>query len=281
MQKRSKFEILDNPIDLPADLPFLRGRIFQQSDRPIHYLHRHNQVEMGLCLGGEGIFIVENKVMPFREGNVLFIPRMVPHLAQSSPGTESRWIWFYADFQQLILPHFPDYDLAFLNRLHGENFTNIIGGEHPEILDIVQRLRLAAPRREETVALTVLLCLALKDAFSTAIASGNYPASDEYLRIQPAIQHLNATYREECSLAVSARLCGMSPVHFRRIFREAMGCSPTEYREKLRLTMAKTDLSSRKYSIAEVALRCGYQSLSSFNRQFKKMTGTTPSGYNN
>ena len=93
--------------------------------REIDYLHRHDCLELGLCLEGEGVFVVEGKIMNFRRGDYSVIDPTEAHLATSAAGTTSHWVWYYLDFERILLPHFPDLDLRFLPALRGAGFRNI------------------------------------------------------------------------------------------------------------------------------------------------------------
>ena len=76
-----------------------------------------------------------------------------------------------------------------------------------------------------------------------------------------------------------ARLCGCSPRHFNRLFRAHFAVSARARQTELRLLKARQLLCSTNEKIIQVALNCGYRSLSLFNSIFKKRFGVTPSGY--
>ena len=68
-----------------------------QTDRPITYLHTHDSAEFGICLEGNGVFMIGGRIFPFRGGDCTFIPAWLPHLAQSAAHTVSRWYWLSLD----------------------------------------------------------------------------------------------------------------------------------------------------------------------------------------
>ncbi|MCX7993416.1 MAG: helix-turn-helix transcriptional regulator [Fimbriimonadales bacterium] len=77
---------------------------------------------------------------------------------------------------------------------------------------------------------------------------------------------------------VSERLC-VSPRQCQRLFRVAMGCSPSEYLTELRLRRAANLLVSTNLSVSEIALEVGYLSLSHFSRVFRERFGKTPRAF--
>lgn len=96
--------------------------------------------------------------------------------------------------------------------------------------------------------------------------------------ILAAINYINANYMEEIDLNYLSHLCYCSKSTLRRYFLEATGQSPYRFIENVRLANAKDMLSNQK-KIFDVAIDRGYQSITSFNRQFKKETGITPREY--
>jgi len=71
-------------------------------DTPVGYLHYHNGLEFGLCRSGQGVFIVADKVRPFRAGDISVIDRSERHYAQSAPGVSSDWTWAQMDVIGLL-----------------------------------------------------------------------------------------------------------------------------------------------------------------------------------
>ena len=88
-------------------------------------------------------------------------------------------------------------------------------------------------------------------------------------------QHLGGTLRE----AAMARQAGMSPSSFARAFRRRHGCSFMHHVARLRVRRACSELSATSQTVAAIAFACGFPSLSSFNRWFRAVTGTTPRAY--
>ena len=71
----------------------------------------------------------------------------------------------------------------------------------------------------------------------------------------------------------------MSKSYFCRIIKEELGCTFTEYVNRLRIERSKVLLRSSGISIAEVACAVGFDDQSYFTRIFKKQTGVAPGKY--
>lgn len=78
---------------------------------------------------------------------------------------------------------------------------------------------------------------------------------------------------------VLARICKISEVYFRRLFKKAFGCSPKQYILSLRISKAKELLSDGLCTVGDAAELCGFASPYHFSRSFKQITGKTPSEY--
>jgi AraC family transcriptional regulator len=84
---------------------------------------------------------------------------------------------------------------------------------------------------------------------------------------------------EEISLADLATIARLSPFHFCRAFKEAVGKPPHRYQMSRRMERAKVLLSDHNLSVSDVAAAVGYSSGSHFSEGFKKVTGQSPGKY--
>ena len=85
----------------------------------------------------------------------------------------------------------------------------------------------------------------------------------------------------DTSLRVSAlaKMCGVSEVYFRAEFKKFYGIPPLEYIKKRRIEIACQLLSTGLYNVTQVAERAGFDSVSYFSAEFRRLTGQTPSQY--
>jgi AraC family transcriptional regulator len=84
---------------------------------------------------------------------------------------------------------------------------------------------------------------------------------------------------EDLSLEQLAEQAGLSKFHFHRLFKSAVGVSPSHYHINLRMDEAKRLLRETKQSIVAIALDLGYSNPSHFAQLFRRETGFTPSDY--
>ncbi len=64
-----------------------------------------------------------------------------------------------------------------------------------------------------------------------------------------------------------------------RYFKSCYGVPPHEFRNKMRLMQIMTDLVLKPQTVSETLLQHGFEDLSHFNEQFKKVMRTVPSSF--
>ncbi len=84
----------------------------------------------------------------------------------------------------------------------------------------------------------------------------------------------NPLYLEE----IATQAC-LSKYHFCRMFKKHVGATPIQFMLNRRIDRAKVLLRRPEFTISSVAIRTGFCDLSEFNKQFKRITGITPSAY--
>ena len=85
--------------------------------------------------------------------------------------------------------------------------------------------------------------------------------------------------RMDVSLADLARECGLSTTHFVRGFRRSTGMAPHQWLLARRISKAKILLVETTYTLAEIALTCGFSSQSHFGAAFKSSTNMSPGSW--
>jgi len=86
-------------------------------------------------------------------------------------------------------------------------------------------------------------------------------------------------HSEALSLSDVARAAKMSAFYFCRIFKKATGLTFTEYLARERIQSVKQLLLNANMRVSEAAYAAGFQSLSQFNRVFRRVEGKSPSTY--
>jgi len=84
---------------------------------------------------------------------------------------------------------------------------------------------------------------------------------------------------EALSLGQVARAVNTSTFYFCKMFKKATGLNFTDYVSRTRIEKAKNLLLNPNLRVSEIAFEVGFQSLTHFNRVFKKIVGESPTEY--
>jgi AraC family transcriptional regulator len=97
-------------------------------------------------------------------------------------------------------------------------------------------------------------------------------------RLKRVLNYIEANLTREITIDQLASVASLSRFHFSRMFKAAMGRSPSSFIGMQRLELAKS-LLAEGGSIAEVADTCRFSSASNFVRAFRRAAGVTPAQY--
>jgi transcriptional regulator GlxA family with amidase domain len=96
-------------------------------------------------------------------------------------------------------------------------------------------------------------------------------------RLLRAKDRMDAASHEEWPVERLARVSGVSDAHFARSFKQAFGVPPHRYLLTRRIERATALLRDTDLSITEIAFGTGWESLGTFGRTFRDITGESPS----
>ena len=97
--------------------------------------------------------------------------------------------------------------------------------------------------------------------------------------INRAVAYIEDHPARGISLEELAQASGLSRFHFSRMFKQALGVTPSAYVERARIERAKDLIRNGSASLAEVAQEVGFADQSHFTRRFKGHVGCTPAVY--
>ncbi len=106
----------------------------------------------------------------------------------------------------------------------------------------------------------------------------NFNERDENLVYQ-IVSYMDDHFTEDLTLKAFATHFGYNYRYMSGLIRDIYGTSFPSVLHFKRIALARGLLSERENSIAEIAERCGYLSVRSFNRNFKRLEGCSPREY--
>ena len=94
-----------------------------------------------------------------------------------------------------------------------------------------------------------------------------------------AVEYIHLHLNHALQVSKVAEVCGYSEPHLRRLFREHVGMSPSEYIASARIQRAQQLLRTGLFTISQVAEAVGYTDPFHFSRRFKRAVGLPPRAF--
>lgn len=272
---------------MPAGSPILAllgEKWTQVYGRDIDYLHFHNFLEIGYCYDGEGSMVLGEEECRFTGGYFTVIPPSYPHTTTSDPDVVCRWEYLYIDVEGLLREMFQNgrkekiewltkriYSVAVLRR--AGDFEKI-SGLILNIMDIMREKEEYYLEEVKGLLAALLINIAREGSgFNKRISESDYRAT---LPVERAMDYIALHYMEPIKIDEVADWCHISEAHMRRLFSSYINMSPLEYINLVRIRMACKFLKTTDDSVADIAHKCGFSVLSTFNRNFKEILEVSP-----
>jgi len=157
-------------------------------------------------------------------------------------------------------------------------FTDVALNSLMERLHEELMRRQASPLFLQGIAQAIAIHLARNYAETTNESRSGSPSLPGY-KLRQITDWMAENVAEEFHLEQLAAQVGLSKFYFNRLFKSAMGVSPSHYQINLRMDSARQLLRETKKSVVEIALDVGYSNPSHFAQLFRRETGLSPSDY--
>lgn len=252
--------------------------------------HVHNIHEFVICLDGNGTQFAGRVGIAQRRGDVFCFPSGMPHYCSGKPGKA-------AELYVIMVP-----DSMFTPNAYGDHETYLV---LQKIITLVKEgqnplpLRRATARRVLSLAgemvkesngkkpgyqaATRLLFqnIVLRIMRDPGVGIEVSPKSRKtYYEEQMAhvLRFIDGHFMETITVGSIIKIAGMSRSHFHAVFRSVAGCTLIDYVTRVRIRAAQRLLCQSDTPIIQIAMECGFPSLSRFYVAFKSVTGKTPRG---
>jgi AraC-like DNA-binding protein len=151
---------------------------------------------------------------------------------------------------------------------------------------IVNRIE-PAPEMEGSPRLVVTNKIPVRNREGRIIGVAGFSRRVEHLRcatsvirkLAAAVDQIHQHYADTLDSADLAKQAGLSTSQFERIFRKALGSSPRQYLQRVRIENACLFLVESEVTVAEIAQRCGYYDHAHFTKAFVALKGMTPTAF--
>ena len=89
-------------IEMSPEFPVSPVDYNVRSETPPIPPHIHDCLELGWCHRGSGVFLVDNKILKFKQGDAVFINSREVHIMYSTPGGETAWSFINLNQEELL-----------------------------------------------------------------------------------------------------------------------------------------------------------------------------------
>lgn len=258
----------------------------EYEDYPAHW---HTNPE--IIMSTENIYTVEcyNQIITLREGDIVLIcPGCIHTLYAPEKG---RRIIFQADINPLRFMKEIETLVTIISPLiviTPEDFPSIYDKVKSLLLEIKNEYLSSYTSFSEVSIYSKTLEIITLIGRSRAAAGMETPSPDaprkqeEYIeKFIEICNYISAHCSDELNLEAVASMSGFSKFYFSRLFKQFTNVSFYKYVNQKRIEKAAKMLTEPNISITNVALSCGFESLSSFIRMFKIVKGCTPTEFRN
>ncbi|VGO21966.1 AraC family transcriptional regulator [Pontiella sulfatireligans] len=245
-------------------------------------------------LEGTGTFTIGGTRYAATAGDLFWIPPNTQHeMRGDAPGTRLQYIHFdliYDPRRSHWSAHIPGgtSDLSgWPSTMHPPINDPIIGswsgkmeGHNPvQITELLHRIVLEYNRSQISTLAVAGSVLQLIGHLLGSRHNDSTLATHHVNAIENAMRQIQLHYDEQINIETLARQHGLSPTHFRRLFREHYQQSPRDAHLAEKMRRACDDLVYSDLTITEIADRIGFTNVHNFSRAFRKTIGQPPSAY--
>ncbi len=251
---------------------------------PVLYLHWHDEMEFLLLTQGHIYFHIEDRVYELHAGEAIFIPPGLLHYANNA-GHEQPIFYAFVLSGEFLFPSMDtySYNTYVLPVMHNNlSLASIISDDIFWQKDILQHLTQIFFNHEPNTLFVrghaMLLWDNLYNYHIHNIKSQESTSMQSESLIN-ALSYIQKNYEYSITLKQLAQTAHLSEGQFCRSFKEFTGLSPFHYLIRYRILQSCTLLLETNHRITQIALSCGFNNVSYYNRAFQKLMNMTPKEY--
>ncbi|TXE13412.1 AraC family transcriptional regulator [Algoriphagus aquimarinus] len=252
--------------------------------------HFHPELELRHIVKGKGVQLIGDDVSVFSEGSMFLLGENLPHAwrfekkyRQEDPclNVESHVIEFSTQFSSQFsnLPEAVAVKTLYEKAKQGMIIT---GETKTRLADLLQKLEPTDSLKNIVLLLDIVRVLSETNEYTT-ISPGFVTSTLNYVpehdRLEKVFLFIRNHYSDEIKLDEVAALANFSASAFCRYFKSVTNQTFTEYVNQIRISRACRKMIEKNGSIESISYECGFNTISNFNRQFRRITGMTPFNY--
>lgn len=273
-----------------------RVKLFHNVQHEAYPLHWHAAMEIIMPLRNNYVVNVQDERIIVEQGDILIIPPGILHLIEKPKAHGERFIILCNTATMNEQHHLYSLSTFFTPYVHVK--PNVDSSLHHELQTIIgsiirtfyldghfkyisiyaDLIKFVATLGNDLIDRALNEQVTAEDA--THVANERTSASHSHLTvIYESCEYLRHHSRDDISLDDLANRAGFSKFYFSRLFKDFTGMSFVDYLNRCRISDAENLLSDPESVVTEVAMQVGFNSISTFNRVFRKFKNTTPTEF--
>lgn len=270
-------------------IPFDDGGGFRASwlNEKGGFWHFHPEFELILNLKGYGTRIIGDNVELFDQYDMTFTAGKIPHCwnyyKTNGKVPENHGIVLHFSIDSLGEGLLQQHELHAVRELFREAERGIsfsVDDAHKaekHLVDMINHTGI-----DKMVDFFIILKILVNASRRRTLCSENYKLEiDERSnrKMTDVYTFIRENFNKPITLKEISKVVKMSPFAFSRYFKKSSGSGFVEYLNQVRTNKACYLLRETDYQINEIAVECGFMSISNFNKQFRKTVGISPRDY--
>jgi len=264
----------------------LKNTIGQSFDGLWHF---HDEYELIYIWEGRGKKIIGDNISELNKGDLLFIGSDLPHSFSCEQDyynkSEAGSLVIHLNDKFLSEDFFSCPELQAISKLFHRSKSGIqFSGKYRKVVKSRIQKMFDMNHFECFLEILFLLNMLAKSDDYYLLASPGYTPTvgkKDYQRINKVYKYVMNNFNEEISLDTIADITSMTREAFCRHFKKVTGKTFFTYVNEYRVGYACKLLMQTNLNVTEICFKSGFNSISNFNKQFKKITETNPLGYRN
>ena len=262
---------------------------FKSWENACPYLHNpwhyHPECEITYVNRGSGVLFIGDQVLNYKQDTLIMIGPNLPHEWRSDSKENP-------DFHsQTFAVHFnknfpgPDFykipEAAAVNQLFEQSVRGIqVKDEHTKQIVKEKLVQLLSTRGLERISLLfsifdhIVSCDNL-ELLSSLVFVNSIDEGQNH-RMNQIYKYVMSHFKDQISVEEIAEEVHMTTTSFCRFFKQRTNKSFIQYVNDIRIGYACKLLLEGDYNISQIAYESGFENLSNFNKQFKKIKNLTP-----
>lgn len=247
--------------------------------------HFHPFYEIYYLQEGTANYLIEGKLFHIKAGDIILIKPYVLHKTLYPHNSNNTR--YLISFNEAYFYYIPLEDRQWLLDMFNQScpIIQLESDINRKLERNLLSIRMDAKEKKKgyhfrihSIVEQLLLMIKEKESMENSYTKNLTPIEEKILEV---VRYIHEHYEEVINLTSLAERFYMSSYYLAHKFRDITGFTVVEYIQLIRIKKAQQLLESTQERTIDICQKCGFGSISQFNRVFRKVCGTSPGKYRN